>query len=125
MTDPFAMDAQRRQALMERVEEVRLALYMAHDKQDGAAALKALADAYQLLDRIDGSQLLYVGGDERAQQSVAFALPATARELVAQFGGWCKLCNDRFEAGTLVYFDTSDRKCFCTRCSLQDLLGQR
>lgn len=120
MTDPFQQDAQRRAALADKAMRIRLALYEAREARSGEAALAALDALYAFVDEHDG-QLLYLGEDP--EHSVAFAVPATCRQMTAQFGGYCKVCSDRISVGSVVYWDTSDRKLICTRCSMADLMG--
>jgi len=108
---------------MERVYSVRAALYEAHEKQDGEAALRALADLYRLVDRIPDAQVLYVGSDAEAPHSTAFALPNTCRQMVARWGGRCKECEGQISKGEVMYWDTEDRCMICARCAVQDLIG--
>jgi hypothetical protein len=123
MKDEFTQDSARRAALKERVIAARAALADAFESGDGAAALQALGDAYDLIDSIPDAQLLYVG--DNAERSVAFALPVTCRQMVAQWGGSCILCDDRIRQGDIMYWDKVGRAMTCARCSVKELMGQR
>lgn len=107
---------------MDRVYAVRGALAMAHETGDGAAALKALGDAYALVDLIPDAQLLYVGGGE---EHASFVLPNTARQIIVRYACRCKECTGHIAQGEVAYFDTSDRTIFCARCSVRELTGSK
>lgn len=120
MSDPFAIDAQRRQALMDRVYAVRGALAAALEQQDGEAALKALAEAYKLVDLIPDAQLLYVSGGD----SASFVLPES-KQITAKFGGPCSVCGGRIRPGEIMYWEGSTKRGICARCSVGEFFGGR
>lgn len=114
----FSADTQRRQALMDRVYAVRAALMSALDQRDGAAALKALSEAYAIVDIVPDAQLLYVPGGE----SLAFVLPEGGRRMEARYGGRCSVCSDRFQAGSIIHYYSVDKSAVCARCLGGDAL---
>jgi hypothetical protein len=119
MTDAFAHDQQRRAAIQDRVFAVRGALAEALEQRDGEAALKALGEAYALIDAVPDAQLLYVPGEETA----SFSLPPEAFQMAAKFPGRCAECSGPIRQGEIMYWVKATRESFCTRCSVRDLMG--
>jgi hypothetical protein len=100
--------------LMDEVYSTRLALWQAHEAQDGRAALDALARAYKLLESLDEGQMLYVG--DREEALAEYKLPPTARQLPANFASSCSECSERISKGTMFYWVPETKERICMRC---------
>lgn len=120
MTDAFALDAQRRQAILDRVYAVRAALAECVDSEDGEAALAAIREMYALVDLIPDAQVLYVGAGEETK---SFVLPAAARQMTARYYGSCSECGRPIRQGEIMYWVGESRSSICASCSMPDLMG--
>lgn len=101
-------------ALIQDVYAVRLALYEAHEAQDGAAALDALRRAYELLEKLPDGQMLYVG--DATEPTAEYRLPSTARQLCAKWTTACSQCPERISQGTMFYWIPDTKERVCMRC---------
>lgn len=110
--DPFLQDQKRRERLMNEVYGVRLALFEAHEAQDGRAALDALARAYKLLEKLDDGQMLYVGGESVD----TIPLKPAAHQMVAKFHGRCCDCQGSIKPGDIMYWVREERAGICVSC---------
>lgn len=120
MQDPFAQDAQRREALEAELIGIRIALAEAHELQDAEAGLRAINALYQFRERYPDLEVAYMPGGE---QSVGFALATTAIQMVSKFDGWCSVCTNRIPRGVMMYWDKETREAICSRCSINEFHG--
>lgn len=112
--DPFEQDRQQRARLADEVQSVRLALFEAHEAQDGAAALAALKRMYVLVDRFDAQVLHFE--HSTAGGAPAFTMPVTCQQRTALFDGTCRECGGRIHRGQIMYWDRQDRASYCVTC---------
>ena len=112
--DPFAADATRRELLAEEVQNVRLALYEAHEAQDGVAALDALRRMYKLLEQLPDAQVFYTG--EYPVESAPIS-PASWQLREAEKYSKCAVCDHWIKPGQAYYWDKQERSSTCVPCA--------
>lgn len=117
--DPFCRDAARREAIVTKICDARGACADAVERNDPHAALTALKSVYEVLDKLPDAQLLYVPGG-----SDGFVLPDTAKQMIAKWGGYCAVCEERIGQGDMMYWVPASREMVCTRCSIQEFHGK-